>query len=144
MSSFNVATTRAGAALALSLAATVPASADQLIVDIVGIQRLGGSMMVAVFDSALTWQDSEKALIVGKDSVSEPRVRLLFPNLTPGTYAVKLYHDEDNDGQLDSNMLGVPSEGYGFSNNPQGLGEPTFEESMFMVDGDTNIEITLN
>lgn len=133
-----------GALLALSLVMTIEANADQLIIDVVGIDHFGGTMMVAVFDSASAWKNGKNPISVGKDSVSGPSVRLLFPNLAPGTYAVKLYHDEDNNGKLDSNMLGIPSESYGFSNNPRGLGEPDFEEARFIVDGDTNIEIRLN
>jgi len=144
MLSGKLATVATGMALATILAVPSTASADQLIIDVVGIERLGGTMMVAIFDSAEAWEDSATAMSVGKDSVTGPKVRLIFPNLSAGAYAVKLYHDEDNDGQLDSNMLGVPSEGYGFSNNPQVLGEPDFEEAMFVVEGDTNIEITLN
>ncbi|WOJ92750.1 DUF2141 domain-containing protein [Congregibacter variabilis] len=133
-----------GAAFVVGTLLATHSSAEQLIVDVVGIERLGGTMMVAIFDSAEAWEDSSKAISVGKDSVSGPTVRLIFPNLPAGRYAVKLYHDEDNDGQLDSNMLGIPSEGYGFSNNPQVLGEPEFEEAMFIIEGDTNIQITLN
>lgn len=144
MFSRKLPTVMTGTALSLSLALSTTASADQLIIDVVGIERLGGTMMVAIFDSAEAWEDSSKAISVGKDSVTGPSVRLIFPNLAAGRYAVKLYHDEDNDGQLDSNMLGVPSEGYGFSNNPQVLGEPDFDEAMFIIDGDTNIKITLN
>jgi uncharacterized protein (DUF2141 family) len=133
-----------GAVFALSTVFATHSDAEQLIIDVVGIERLGGTMMVAIFDSAEAWEDSSKAISVGKDSVTGPSVRLIFPNLAAGRYAVKLYHDEDNDGQLDSNMLGVPSEGYGFSNNPRVLGEPDFDEAMFIIDGDTSIEITLN
>lgn len=130
--------------LPLCIALTAPVSADQLIVDINGIERLGGAMMVAVFNSAAGWEDSENPIATGKDSVTGPKVRLIFSDLAAGAYAVKLYHDENSNGSLDTNMLGIPSEGYGFSNNPKGIGEPDFEEAMFSVDGDTTIEITLN
>lgn len=130
--------------LPLGILLTAPTSADQLIVDINGIERLGGTMMVAVFDAPAGWEDSENPIALGKDSVLGPKVRLIFSDLEAGAYAVKLYHDENNNGALDTNMLGIPSEGYGFSNNPTGIGEPDFEDAMFSVSGDTTIEITLN
>jgi len=130
--------------LPLGIALTAPASADQLIVDIKGIERFGGTMMVAVFNTAAGWEDGENAIAMGKDSVTGPTVRLIFSELLTGSYAIKLYQDENNNGALDTNMLGIPSEGYGFSNNPKGIGQPDFEEAMFTVSGDTRIEITLN
>ena len=120
------------------------ATADQLIVDVVGIERLGGAMMVAVFNSAEGWEDSQGPIATAKDSVTGAKVRLVFPNLAPGAYAVKLYHDENANGVLDTNMLGVPSEGYGFSNYQRTLGEPDFEDSLFTLDGEAIVEITLN
>lgn len=134
----------AGIALVAGLSLAMPASAEQLIVDIVGIKRLGGSLMVAVFDSADAWENTESAVAKAKESVSGPKVRLVFSDLAPGSYAVKLYHDENSNGILDKNMLGIPSEGYGFSNNLKSLGEPSFENSQFVIDGSTTIEVTLN
>ncbi|WP_439100212.1 DUF2141 domain-containing protein [Congregibacter sp.] len=133
-----------GAVLCLGLGLAIPGKADQLIVDVVGIERMGGAMMVAVFNSPEGWEDSLGPVATAKDSVAGPKVRLVFQDLAPGPYAVKLYHDENANGELDTNMLGIPSEGYGFSNYKRMLGEPDFEESMFMVDGETTIEITLN
>ena len=134
----------ASTTLSMSFALAIAAKADQLIVDVVGIERLGGAMMVAVFNSAEGWEDSKGPIATAKDSVSGPTVRLVFPDLASGTYAVKLYHDENANGVLDTNMLGIPSEGYGFSNYKRTLGEPDFEESLFTLDGETTIEIKLN
>jgi hypothetical protein len=53
---------------------------------------------------------------------------------TPGTYAVIVFHDENQDGKLDKNFLGVPQEGYGASNNVRHLmSAPEFEEASFVV-----------
>jgi len=55
-----------------------------------------------------------------------------------GTYAVRLYHDEDDDGELDTNMFGVPQEAFGFSNDARGsMGPPDFEESAFTLESDS-------
>jgi uncharacterized protein (DUF2141 family) len=58
-------------------------------------------------------------------------------------HAVKLYHDANGNGELDRNMLGLPSEGYGFSNNGGRYGSPAFEEASFTIDGDTRISVRL-
>lgn len=52
----------------------------------------------------------------------------------PGVYAVSLMHDEDGDGVFDRNFLGLPEEGFGFSNNPgTGLTGPSWESSTFTL-----------
>ncbi len=56
---------------------------------------------------------------------------MLFEGLQPGTYAVRLMHDENDNGKLDRNLVGMPTEGYGFSNNPRVMRAATFEEASF-------------
>lgn len=133
-----------GIALSMTLLHTASTMADELIIDIVGIERLGGTMMVAVFDSPKTWDAEKTPVESAKSSVTGPRMRFVFANMAPGTYAVKLYHDENDNGKLDTNMLGIPSEGYGFSNDKRMMGEPDFNQSMFVIDGETALQITLN
>ncbi|HIC82288.1 MAG TPA: DUF2141 domain-containing protein [Kiloniellaceae bacterium] len=55
-----------------------------------------------------------------------------------GRYTVALYHDENGNKEFDRNFLGIPSEGYGFSNNPGfRFGKPEQEETLFSVNGST-------
>ncbi len=45
----------------------------------------------------------------------------------PGVYAIALYHDENANQKFDRNGIGLPAEGYGFTNNPPTLvGLPSF------------------
>jgi uncharacterized protein (DUF2141 family) len=62
-----------------------------------------------------------------------------------GRYSVALYHDENGNKELDRNFLGIPSEGYGFSNNPGfRFGKPEQKETLFAVeDGLTNLRISV-
>ncbi len=55
---------------------------------------------------------------------------------TKGHYAIALYHDENSNKKFDRNFLGIPDEGYGFSNNPGfRFGAPDHDETLFQVDG---------
>ena len=64
--------------------------------------------------------------------------------LVPGTYALSVIHDENGNGKLDSNMIGMPVEAYGFSNNPNVMRKPTWDEARFEVGvQDAAIAITL-
>jgi uncharacterized protein (DUF2141 family) len=70
----------------------------------------------------------------------------VFTNLRPGTYAVIAFHDENDNGKLDENGWGVPTEGYGFSNNAEGfLGPASFKDAAVTLDqADKTVEIRLN
>ena len=57
-------------------------------------------------------------------------VRVCVPAPAPGLYAISLFHDEDGDGRLDQNWIGIPTEGFGFSRDaPAPLRLPRFEEA---------------
>lgn len=63
---------------------------------------------------------------------------LKFENVKAGKYAIQYIHDENKDGELNSNFMGIPKEGYGFSNDARGfMGPPDFEDEIFTVSGDT-------
>ncbi|TAK45643.1 MAG: DUF2141 domain-containing protein [Saprospiraceae bacterium] len=68
-----------------------------------------------------------------------------FKNIPAGEYAVAAYHDEDENGELNKNgLFGIPSEDYGFSNNPHAFfGPPNYEKCTFKVAADTMIVIGL-
>ena len=55
-----------------------------------------------------------------------------FEDLPYGTYAITILHDENGNLKVDANFLGIPKEGYGFSNNARNLFRaPKFEEAKF-------------
>lgn len=68
---------------------------------------------------------------------------LIFKDLPRGSYAVRYFHDENGNDELDTNILGIPKEGFGFSNDAFGrFGPKDFEEWLFPVNGDTEISMT--
>ncbi|SMB91399.1 conserved hypothetical protein [Hymenobacter roseosalivarius DSM 11622] len=79
----------------------------------------------------------------GKKSVATQKVQLtakecvfIFDKLPKGDYAIAAYHDENNNGRLDTNFIGLPTEGYAFSNNPRAtMGPPSFAEAKIAVHG---------
>ena len=59
-----------------------------------------------------------------------------FAGIPAGTYAVVVFQDEDMTGKMRSNMLGMPLEGYGFSNNPRvRFSAPSFNDASFKYSG---------
>jgi uncharacterized protein (DUF2141 family) len=71
--------------------------------------------------------------------------RCTFTNVTPGTYAVAVMHDENGNGKLDSNFLGIPTEGYGASNNhTHAMSAPTWDESKFEVKAGQDVRLGIS
>ena len=61
----------------------------------------------------------------------------VFDNVEPGEYALTVLHDENGNGKLDTNLLGMPKEGYGVSNNAfRRFGPPRFREAKITVNGE--------
>jgi uncharacterized protein (DUF2141 family) len=79
-----------------------------------------------------------------KSNVVDGRVSVMFYSISKGNYAVMAYHDVNNNGKLDTNFLGIPSEPFAFSNNAKGfMGAPKFEKAKFIVDSDTVIDLDI-
>lgn len=78
--------------------------------------------------------------------IHEKQAQWTVTDVPHGTYAVRLYHDEDDDGELDTNLVGVPQEAFGFSNNARGsMGPPDFRKAAFTLDTDSlSMTITAN
>jgi uncharacterized protein (DUF2141 family) len=75
-------------------------------------------------------------------AISGGTVRCTFTGVAPGTYAVSVMHDENGNGKLDTNLFGVPTEGYGVSNNhTHALSAPTWDESKFQVTAGQDVRL---
>lgn len=107
--------------------------AGELTVTITDIREAQGSLMVAVVDSDAAWNNQAKPVAAQKVAATKGEMTLRFADLPAGKYAVQVMHDENGNNQLDSNFLGIPSEGYGFSNNPNVMRRAHFDEAVFEI-----------
>ena len=74
--------------------------------------------------------------------VRDTQARCDFADIAPGAYALAVIHDENMNGKLDTNWLGAPTEGYGFSNDPKALfSAPSFSAARFAYDGRLTISL---
>lgn len=107
-----------------------------------GIEKVQGSILVAVYNSEETFM--KKRLVSKKVKVSGKEVTLTFEDVGAGDYAISTFHDENDNSKLDTNFLGIPNEPYGFSNDARGsFGPPSFEKAKVKVDGDKKLVINL-
>ena len=134
-------------ATAIGIACTgaicTPATAADLTVKIEGIREARGTIRLELDGSAAAWDNKEKPTALGSTPAVIGAVTYTFKGLPSGRYAVGVYHDANDNGELDMNFLGIPKEDFGISNDPSMTRKPTFEESHVDV-GDTDQHITIH
>lgn len=114
-------------------------------VKILDIRNSTGAVACALFESSVgfptEYLHAASRIMVIK--VRERQARCDFEDIAPGSYALAVVHDENMNGKLDVNWLGLPIEGYGFSNDASALlGAPSFSAASFPYNGQ-NLEMTL-
>jgi uncharacterized protein (DUF2141 family) len=132
-----------GVLLGLGLAAA--GRAAELTLSISNIPAGGGELMIQVLGSQAAF-DGEAApsasLILPAIS---PAIAFSTTAIEPGEYGVRVMHDRNGNRKLDSNLVGIPTEPWGFSNNASGsFGPPGWEAVRFELDGDLTQDIRLN
>lgn len=122
----------------LHAADTVPGAAQsatsQVTVRVDGFRNEKGELGVNVFRSTNGWpEESAKAVFHANFPISGDHATAQF-NLPPGRYAIAVLHDENSNHKLDRNFLGIPTKGFGFSNNPKVLfSAPSFDTAALQV-----------
>ena len=118
--------------------------AGTLKVEIAGLRSSKGVVLVTLFKEGKGYPDEpEKAFKKTKISIVDNKASIDFTNIPAGEYAIVVLHDENNNLKMDKN-LGIPKEGYGFSNNVMGLmGPPSFSKASFKFEGKQVVEIKM-
>ena len=104
-----------------------------------------GHVLYLVFKGEEGFPDQpEKSVKQGKVPAGEAKAGFVLKDLDKGSYAVSIIHDENDNDKLDTNFLGIPQEGVGFSNNPKlFFGAPSFKKCEFGLEENKTIEIKL-
>jgi uncharacterized protein (DUF2141 family) len=120
------------AAIAASAFIAPMASAADLNVKIEGIAKTQGTIMLGLFDEAS--YNGDGAVAGANLKVEGGEVIASFADLEPGEYAVRLFHDLNDDGEMNTNPFGMPTEPYAFSNNAKGrFGPAKWDAAKFVV-----------
>ncbi|VVM26720.1 hypothetical protein BSPWISOXPB_9633 [uncultured Gammaproteobacteria bacterium] len=112
--------------------------ATNIEINISNIKPIVGKLSIAL-DTKDTYNKDDKSNSVfsARKNISTSKHKIIISDVDAGTYALSIFHDVDNDNKLSTNLLGMPNEGYGFSNNVVGnFGKPTFKEASFIVNGE--------
>jgi len=106
----------------------------KLEIEITEIRNDTGNIMLQLFD------ENEKIIAEEVGQIKEKKCSFSITDLKSGKYAVRYFHDENLNGKMDANQFGIPTEGYGFSNNVSGkFGPPLFEKWLFEIREDKRI-----
>jgi uncharacterized protein (DUF2141 family) len=115
----------------------------RLVVKVNSLQSLKGDLYITLNNKPDYFYQSDSALMKRIVKIDSENQVVIFNKVPAGRYAVAVYHDENLNGKMDANLLGIPREGYGFSNNPKVFGKPDFEEAAFDFRRNDTIVINL-
>ena len=118
-------------------------SKARLFVHVQGLRNAEGIAGALLFQSARGFPDTKvQAFRMSGAHIRGNAATIVFTDLPSGQYALSVIHDENENRAMDKNLLRLPAEGFGFSNNPDtGLRLPAFSESSFDFTGDKDQHI---
>jgi uncharacterized protein (DUF2141 family) len=123
-----------------SLASDGPKKSGTLVVRFNGINSNNGNLIVALCNSDENYKNHKYPFIGKTIPINKNTATLEIDDLPFGDYAIKAFHDEDANNDLNTNILGIPTEDYGFSNNARGIfGPPGWEDAKFKFNVENKI-----
>jgi len=134
------------AIVVLVFATPIFAQSGVVKVTITGIDNTDGNVEVGIYNSKETFPVFGKEMQGAKIKPTKTgSLNYTFENLPDGTYAIAIWHDENDNQKIDKNFFGAPKENYGFSKNIFGtFGPPDFEEVSFKVVNGKVVKLTIN
>jgi uncharacterized protein (DUF2141 family) len=109
-----------------------------LVVVVGGMESDEGAVRVALFDSEASHEEKENPFRAETLPVTERECTWVVTGIPFGSYSVAVYHDRNQNGELDTSFLGIPSEPYAFSNDARSrFGPPSFQDARFEVREDS-------
>ena len=120
-------------AIAFPVLPSLSQSTSTVSLEVSSFKNTRGTLTCRLFTKASDFPDGEGISTV-RVPIAGPNTGCTFSNIEPSTYALAVVHDENSNGKLDKNFVGVPSEGYGVSNNKTyALSAPKWDESVFTI-----------
>ena len=114
-----------------------------LTVSVSGLKSNTGILKVGLYNSEGTFLKSTYKSITS--DIKSNGATVTFVGIPKGEYGISTYQDENSNGKLDKNMMGIPSEDFACSNDAKGfMGPPKYEDAKYNVNKDSKIEIKFN
>jgi len=114
-------------------------------VEVIDLRNSDGKVGLTLFDAEEGFpSEPDNAIRKLYVDVNNKTASATFENVPEGKYAIAVYHDEDEDGEIETNWIGIPKEGTGSSNNPKSrMGPPRYEDCEFDTHQTTNLTIRM-
>jgi len=118
---------------------------SNIVVKVTGIENDKGVIQIGLYNSEESFPNYDKNFKGAFTKANKEGVSYTFKNIPAGTYAVAVWHDENNDKTMNKNLFGAPKESYGFSKNIYGsFGPPDFKEVSFKINPDKKTTIKID
>lgn len=136
----SILTAVAMAGASFSAAAVAQNAGSSLTVTFTGIEEKEGAVVGVLFDSEAAYEGKGAPVRTIFVTADKAEVATMVEGLSPGTYAIKAFHDIDGDHKMGSNPYGMPTEPFAFSNNAQGnMGPAKWADAKFDVNVGANV-----
>ncbi|MFT7561386.1 MAG: hypothetical protein ACI93R_003312 [Flavobacteriales bacterium] len=113
----------------------------ELRVHVKGLKSDDGVVRIALYTGQAQYEEG-KALVGLEAEIIDGEATIVVLDLPSGEYAIASFHDEDNDGEHNKNMLGMPTEAYAFSNDATGrFGPAKYEDAKFLYSSTLNVHV---
>ena len=133
-----IATSLVLAAAAIGNAAAQSGNEISVVVD--GLRNDKGMVRCGLYASAVGFREPGKEMKGVAAPISGGKATCVFNDLPPGSYAVAVFHAENNETQLETGMFGKPKQGYGFSRDAKGsFGPPSFDAAAYKYAGGSSV-----
>jgi len=116
-------------------------------IDIFDFSNLDGNLAIAIFNNESDFDSGLDSFLDSIIPVADFNMTILIPHVDPGTYAVSVFHDADESGDITFGgfLSLIPQEGFGFSNNPNiGMSQPSFNDCSFQIEESQTIQVPIN
>jgi uncharacterized protein (DUF2141 family) len=143
-------------ALLSTILLAIPVAAAELRLTIKEIRSDSGEILIGLYDNTTGFRSAianaaTRGLLPDSGRLIGTAIRAkrgaqstVFTQLPPGRYAAIVIHDENDNGRLDKNAWGMPTEGYGFGNDAQGLlSAPSIDDAAIAI-GDANVSTSIS
>ncbi len=127
------------------LSISVSLAQGKIAANVYDLKNNNGTCLACLFNSNNTFNDVDgqpiKCITANIRNYSS---QLLFTNVPQGEYAIKVFHDENNNKQIDKNFLGIPKEGYGASMNKlRFAAAPCYHDNTFILNNDSIVTLKI-
>lgn len=113
-------------------------------VKVYGIQNTNGQIELSIYNDPKVFPEVGKTYKMVRIDSKVSEIVYEFTNLPAGDYAIATFHDENNDKECNTNLIGVPTEAFAFSNDFRPfLSAPDFSDCSFKVDKNMEISIEM-